>query len=79
MSNNIATIKSLAVLGSGITLLPVSSCKQEIGSGKLAIILPEWSMGSAPIHLVYQKQPFKSPKIHSFVAYVETHVRGQFP
>jgi len=78
MSNSIATIKSLAVLGSGITLLPISSCRQEIIAGKLAVILPEWSMGATPIHLVYQKQPFKSPKIHSFVSYVETHVRDQF-
>lgn len=79
ISNNIATIKSLAVLGSGITLVPLSSCGEEIRAGKLTVALPDWSMGSTPIHLVYQKQPFKSPKIQAFVSFVESRVRGQFP
>ncbi|MEC4589987.1 LysR family transcriptional regulator [Nitrospirillum amazonense] len=79
ISNNISMIKTLAVLGAGITLLPVSSCQEEIAAGRLSVLLPELSMGATPIHLVYQKQPFRSPKIQTFVSYVETHVRSQFP
>jgi DNA-binding transcriptional LysR family regulator len=76
ISNNISMIKSLALLGSGIALLPTSSCHEEISTGKLAVAIPDWSMGAMPIHLVYQKQPFKSPKIQAFVSYMESHLRN---
>jgi DNA-binding transcriptional LysR family regulator len=77
-ANNITSVKSMVMLGLGISLLPVSNCLEEIDRKKLVVVLPDWSMEEAPIHLVYQKHAFTAPKITAFLDYMSLHMKEIF-
>ena len=65
--NDLSTVKSLALSGLGVALLPNFLCEAEAKSGKLVRILPEWHSRTTPIHLVYPAQKFVSPALRAYV------------
>lgn len=70
-ANSISAIKSMAIAGGGVALLPCSSCRTELEKNQLSVILPEWSSGDASVHLVYQNSPFIAPKVTAFLNHVQ--------
>ncbi len=67
VANEIAFVKTLAVSGQGIALLPSHVCGAEIANGRLARILPAWRSRVAPVHVVYPGRKFVAPKVRAFV------------
>ena len=65
--NDLHLSKALCLAGFGVALLPTFVCQAEIAAGKLIQILPEWSAYSDPIHLLYPRQKFISPKVRAFI------------
>jgi len=74
-ANSFLAIKSLAVMGNGVALLPNMICKQEISEKKLVQVLPDWSTPDDPVHLVYPPQRFSSPKVREMIPLLEKSVR----
>lgn len=68
MINDLAVIKHMAILGDGVAYLPTYFCLDEVKSGKLVRILPEWRSSLNPIHFVYPAQKFVSPKLSAFIS-----------
>lgn len=66
--NDLNMLKQLAVMGSGIALLPTFFCYPEIRAGKIVRVLPEWKTKPSPVHFVYPAQRFVTPKLSSFIA-----------
>ena len=66
--NDLTMIKSLALAGMGIALLPSFFCKAEQSSNRLLRILPEWQTVQSPIHFVYPAQKFVNSKVSAFIA-----------
>ncbi|MBL0421874.1 LysR family transcriptional regulator [Ramlibacter sp. AW1] len=48
--NSIGMIRRLAVQALGIAALPPGLCREEVSSGQLVPVLPEWATPSIPIH-----------------------------
>lgn len=67
MSNDLHVIKSLAVAGHGIALLPTFMCTRELQAGQLLRILPEWNANARAVHFVYPAQKYVSPKLSAFM------------
>lgn len=65
--NDLNLIKSLAVSGLGVALLPTFYCLNEVKSGKLVRIMNNWKTEQRPVHFVYSSQKFVTPKIKSFI------------
>ncbi|HEX7673821.1 MAG TPA: LysR substrate-binding domain-containing protein [Bdellovibrio sp.] len=78
VANNILSVKSLVMEGSGVALLPVSTCREELQNKSLQIVLPDWALDDAPVHLVYQKHLFTPPKVQAFIAYMEPLLKPFF-
>jgi DNA-binding transcriptional LysR family regulator len=78
VANNTLSVKSLLVHGAGVALLPISTCREELQNKTLQIVLPEWEIDEAPVHLVYQKHHFVSPKVQAFVSYMEPAIKPFF-
>ena len=65
--NDIGVIRSMAIAGEGIALLPGYLCRPECDEGRLVRVLPEWHGKADPIHIVYPRQRFLPPKLRAFV------------
>lgn len=65
--NNLSALKSLLLLGKGISFFPVFLVTEEIAFGKLMRVLPEWSSTSKPVHIVYPPQKHLPPKLSEFL------------
>ena len=53
--DNVSMIKELVTMDLGITIIAKSACREELASGRLAIIPIENSLHGAPDRHVYQK------------------------
>jgi len=78
VANNTLSVKSLVMEGGGVALLPVSTCREELQNKSLQVILPQWALDDAPVHLVYQKHLFTPPKVQAFVSYMEPALKPFF-
>ena len=76
--NDLNLGKSMAVSGHGIALIPTYFCRQEVNEGKLVRILPEWRMGSGPVHFVYPAQKYVMPKLSAFIDLATTPIKKVF-
>lgn len=52
VSNQITGLIKLALSGAGVTYVPSYLCQEELKSGKLVQVLPEWTGVPYPVHLV---------------------------
>jgi DNA-binding transcriptional LysR family regulator len=77
-ANHVSAITALVATGAGIALLPISNCHREMKSGEIEIVLPDWMMEDAPIHLIYQKLAFTLPKVQAFNSYMEQELKKYF-
>lgn len=68
MINDLAVTKHMALLGDGVAYLPTYFCIDEVKSGKLVRLLPEWRSSLNPIHFVYPAQKFVTPKLSAFIS-----------
>jgi DNA-binding transcriptional LysR family regulator len=67
MINDIGIIRSMALAGEGVALLPTYLCRRDCDEGKLVRVLPEWYAKADPIHIVYPRQRFMPPKLRVFI------------
>jgi len=65
--NDIRVVRTMAVAGEGVALLPTYQCRAEVEKGELVRVMPEWRARAAQVHLVYPRQQFVPPKLRAFV------------
>ncbi len=70
-ADDFEALRSLAVLGWGIALLPSFVCAEAAKERKLVAVLPNWRGESVTLSLVYPAQRFVAPKIRAFLAAAE--------
>lgn len=67
MVSDLRVIRSLALSGEGVALLPTYLCHDDCENGRLLRVLPQWHAHNDPIHIVYPRQRFVSPRVRAFV------------
>jgi DNA-binding transcriptional LysR family regulator len=78
MANNIGVVRSMALNGQGVALLPTFICKPELLVGDLVRVLPDWHGRADPMHLVYPRQRFMPPKLRAFIDLAQAELRQWF-
>ena len=78
VANEVNFTKALALSGNGVALLPSYICRNEIRSGRLIRILPEWRGRVDTLHLVYPGQKFVAPKVRAFVDMASDALKRMF-
>lgn len=76
--NDLYLIKSLALAGAGIALLPTFFCHQEVREGKLVRILDDWKSNQRPMSFVYPQQEFVPKKLSAFLEVATEIIRHDF-
>jgi len=62
-SNNGEGVREAVISGYGIGLLPAWYFRDEIANGSVQILLREWEVPGAPVHLVYPSRRHLSPRV----------------
>lgn len=70
-TDDLGTVKIMALLGHGIALLPNFVADPELESDELIQVLPDWTMQTGSFSLVYPPQKFVSPKVRAFINVAE--------
>jgi DNA-binding transcriptional LysR family regulator len=78
LANSIGVVKSMAVNGQGVALLPTFVCKIGVANGDLIPVLPAWQAKADPVHLVYPQQRFMPPKLRAFLDLAQIELKAQF-
>jgi LysR family transcriptional regulator AphB len=68
--DDFAVLKQSIVDGLGIAVLPEYMGREEVLSGKLMKILPEWGMTDVDIYALYPRNRAKIPKVKEFLNFV---------
>lgn len=69
-------LRSAALEGAGITLLPAFLCGEDIRAGRLVSVLDNWSLGAIPVHAVYPDNRHIAAKVRQFVAFLAKRLTG---
>jgi DNA-binding transcriptional LysR family regulator len=72
-SLNEGAIKS-AVAGAGIASTGEWGCSEELARGELVKVLPEWSMGSEPVHAVFTAGRSGRRAAHAFADFIAAKI-----
>lgn len=69
-TDNLLYARECALAGAGITLLPVFLCREEVASGALIRVLPEWEAEDNDLYLVYPSRKLNSPALACFIDFM---------
>ncbi len=74
MSDDMATLKQAAAEGLGIVALPAYTCRNELASGRLARVLPEWHVGRANLNLVMPRRRGLAAPVVALQAFLQAEL-----
>ncbi len=66
-------LHAVTLQGAGVALLPGLQCGEDLASGRLQRVLPDWSSAGAPVHAVYPPTRHHVPKVMAFVEVLREH------
>lgn len=66
-ANATPAVLAATLAGGGLSVLPDFLVAQPLATGELVAILPDWSLLSGGIHVVYPAARFRPPKVTAFV------------
>ncbi|MEI8143935.1 MAG: substrate binding domain-containing protein, partial [Alphaproteobacteria bacterium] len=68
------TVKVVCMADGGIATIPAFLIVEELRRGELVRILPEWSLASTPISLVYAKQVAPPLRVRAYLEFLNTTI-----
>ncbi|AZE83807.1 Transcriptional regulator, LysR family [Pseudomonas orientalis] len=68
--------KTSALMGVGFTVLPMMYCEEELASGRLVQLLPQWSLPGGWLQAVYPHRRGVLPAIRAWIDYMEEGFKG---
>lgn len=69
--NNYDMARQAALVGLGVAMLPTFQCADDVRTGKLVVVLPDWCSREVPMHAVYASARHMTPKLRRFIATLE--------
>lgn len=74
--NSSPAIRTATLAGGGISVLPDYHVADDLLTGRLVHLLPEWDLPSGGIHAVYPAARFRQPKVTAFVTMLADNVKA---
>ncbi|WNC71745.1 LysR family transcriptional regulator [Thalassotalea psychrophila] len=68
--DDFSVLKQSIIDGLGIAVLPEYIAREEVSSGKLVTLLPDWGMTDIDIYALYPRNRAKIPKVKAFLNFV---------
>lgn len=77
VANDLSIVTRLVKAGTGIALLPLSHAADDLASGELIRVLPQWSGQKRDVHLIWPYRRALSARAKVFIAIFEDFLAGQ--
>lgn len=74
VADDLQTLKLAMMSGAGVGLLPDYQCREEIASGCLVLVLPEWAPKPGIVHAVFSSRRGMIPAVRSFLDFLEQNL-----
>jgi DNA-binding transcriptional LysR family regulator len=74
ISEGVTSLREAARAGLGIAVLPDWLIREDIVSGRLVRVLPQWNARELPCHVVYQGHRMLPVRVRTFVDFAVTHM-----
>lgn len=74
MTDNVSMMRDFAVEGFGIARMPSYMVQQELLSGELVLLLPNWALPGAGIYAVTLKRTLQPPKVSAAIAAISDYL-----
>jgi DNA-binding transcriptional LysR family regulator len=71
-TTDMLALKSAALAGAGLVQLPVLMLSEELASGKLVAVLPDWHPPREVIHIVFASRRGMLPSVRALIDFVAT-------
>lgn len=72
-------VREAVLLGAGVSVLPDYAIADDLAAGRLIHVLPQWSLPSGGIHVVFPTARFRPPKVRAFVDLLAQRAGRQSP
>jgi DNA-binding transcriptional LysR family regulator len=69
-SGELAVLRSAAVAGLGVALIPDHFCRDQLDDGRLVRILPQWSKQPGMVHLVFTTKKGLTPAVRALIEHL---------
>jgi DNA-binding transcriptional LysR family regulator len=73
-SEGVTSLREAARAGLGIAVLPDWLIREDIVSGRLVRVLPQWNAKELPCHVVYQSQRMLPVRVRTFIDFAVTYM-----
>lgn len=73
-TDDLLLLRTAAVAGRGVVALPGFLCAEFIGRGELEIVLPEWTLPTMTVHMVYPSRQGLPPAVRHFVDFTAPRI-----
>lgn len=70
--NELDHVRAGVLAGLGIAALPLILCHQDLATGRLRAVLPDWRLRDLSLHLVYPRRDFMPSRLQVFIEYAAT-------
>ena len=74
IADDLLTLKQAVLGGTGMCWLPDYMCEEELRSGELVRLLPDWSTPVGIVHAVFPSRRGMSPAVRSFLDFLGEYV-----
>jgi DNA-binding transcriptional LysR family regulator len=74
VSNDMKTLKRAAVAGLGIVSLPGYVCREEVRSGALRRVLPDWKAEDSTLTALIPNRKGVLPSVRAFIKHLATEL-----
>ena len=68
--NNITCAREAAKAGLGLASIPAMLCQEELASGELVAVLPEWQQPKVSIYLLFPERQLMPRKLRAFIDFM---------
>ncbi|WP_155156689.1 LysR substrate-binding domain-containing protein [Curvivirga aplysinae] len=75
-SDDMSSLKKVAVKGLGVVNLPSYTCREELEDGSLVHVLPDWVTGRAQLSLLSPSRHGQSPAVQMFKEYLLKNIEA---
>ena len=72
-----SSLRTAALAGLGVTQLPLWLIKEDLTTGRLARVLPAWSLEPVPVHVIYAAQRMLPARVRAFVDFATAFAKTE--
>lgn len=75
--NSGQAVRVAAIAGMGVAMLPEVLVKRDISEGRLAQLLPDWTLPEQPMSLIYHRDRYRPHRLQKFIDFVKSVFRSE--